>query len=146
MFRALRTVVLLLSALAIFGQANAAEWKEGTHYKKLDTPVRTDSGSRVALFDALAGERRPLNDGESLAEFVAGYGVDREEFLDSYNSFGVNARMQQAQAKIRGARVTGTPTMLVNGKYTVSASMAGSLEGVLEVVDYLVAREHAASE
>jgi thiol:disulfide interchange protein DsbA len=211
MFRALRTVVLLLSVLAIFGQANAAEWKEGTHYKKLDTPVRTDSGSRVevvevfwygcphcynfkplaesweakapdyvdyvripaalgrswepharafyaleainaldklhdALFDALAGERRPLNDGESLAEFVAGYGVDREEFLDSYNSFGVNARMQQAQAKIRGARVTGTPTMLVNGKYTVSASMAGSLERVLEVVDYLVAREHAASE
>jgi len=211
MFRALRTVVLLLSVLAIFGQANAADWKEGTHYKKLDVPVRTDSGSRVevaevfwygcphcynfkplaesweakapdyvdyvripaalgrswepharafyaleainsldklhdALFDALAGERRPLNDGESLAEFVAGYGVDREAFLDSYNSFGVNARMQQAQAKIRGARVTGTPTMLVNGKYTVSASMAGSLEGVLEVVDYLVAREHAASE
>ena len=207
MFRALRTVVLLLSVLAVFGQANAADWKEGTHYKKLDTPVRTDSGSRVevvevfwygcphcynfkplaesweakapdyvdyvkipaalgrswepharafyaleatddldklhdALFDALAGERRPLNDGESLAEFVAGYGVDREEFLDSYNSFGVNARLQQAQAKIRGARVTGTPTMLVNGKYTVSASMAGSLERVLEVVDYLVAREH----
>tara|TARA_R110000868_G_scaffold57941_4_gene178737 strand:- start:1478 stop:2116 length:639 start_codon:yes stop_codon:yes gene_type:complete len=207
MFRALRTVVLLLSVLAVFGQANAADWKEGTHYKKLDTPVRTDSGSRVevvevfwygcphcynfkplaesweakapdyvdyvrlpaalgrswepharafyaleainaldklhdALFDALAGEHRPLNDGESLAEFVAGYGVDREEFLDSYNSFGVNARMQQAQAKIRGARVTGTPTMLVNGKYTVSASMAGSLERVLEVVDYLVAREH----
>tara|TARA_R110000824_G_scaffold79998_7_gene201437 strand:- start:546 stop:1184 length:639 start_codon:yes stop_codon:yes gene_type:complete len=207
MFRALRTVVLLLSVLAVFGQANAADWKEGTHYKKLDTPVRTDSGSRVevvevfwygcphcynfkplaesweakapdyvdyvrlpaalgrswepharafyaleainaldklhdALFDALAGEHRPLNDGESLAEFVAGYGVDREEFLDSYNSFGVNARLQQAQAKIRGARVTGTPTMLVNGKYTVSASMAGSLERVLEVVDYLVAREH----
>ncbi|WP_417544914.1 thiol:disulfide interchange protein DsbA/DsbL [Marinobacter sp.] len=207
MFRALRTVALLLSVFAVFGQANAADWKEGTHYKKLDTPVRTDSGSRVevvevfwygcphcynfkplaesweakapdyvdyvrlpaalgrswepharafyaleainaldklhdALFDALAGERRPLNDGESLADFVAGYGVDREEFLDSYNSFGVNARMQQAQAKIRGARITGTPTMLVNGKYTVSASMAGSLERVLEVVDYLVAREH----
>lgn len=211
MFRALRTVVLLLSALAVFGQVNAADWKEGTHYKKLDTPVRTDSGSRVevvevfwygcphcynfkplaesweakapdyvdyvkipaalgrswepharafyaleatddldklhdALFDALAGERRPLNDGESLADFVAGYGVDREAFLDSYNSFGVNARMQQAQAKIRGARITGTPTMLVNGKYTVSASMAGSLEGMLEVVDYLVAQEHSAAE
>jgi thiol:disulfide interchange protein DsbA len=70
--------------------------------------------------------------------------VDRDEFLNSYNSFGVNARMQQAQSKIRGARVTGTPTMLVNGKYTVSASMAGSLEAMLEVVDYLVAREHNA--
>ena len=51
MFRALRTVVLLLSVLAVFGQANAADWKEGTHYKKLDTPVRTDSGSRVEVVE-----------------------------------------------------------------------------------------------
>ncbi|WP_417538772.1 thiol:disulfide interchange protein DsbA/DsbL [Marinobacter sp.] len=210
MFRAFRTVGLLLAALAVFGQANADDWQEGVHYKKLDTPVRTDSGTDIevaevfwygcphcydfkplaeswevnapdyvnyvripaalgrswaphaqayyaleamnsldkvhdALFEALAGQRRPLNDGESLADFVAGYGVDREEFLNNYNSFGVNARMQQAQAKIRGARITGTPTMLVNGKYTVSASMAGSLEASLAVVDYLVEKERAAN-
>jgi len=209
MFRALRTVGLLLAALAVFGQANAADWKEGTHYKKLDTPVRTDSGSGIevaevfwygcphcynfkplaenweanapddvnyvripaalgrswepharafyaleamnsldkvhdALFEALAGQRRPLNDGESLADFVAEHGVDHDEFLNNYNGFGVNARMQQAQSKIRGARVTGTPTMLINGKYTTSASMAGSLESTLEVVDYLVEKERAA--
>jgi len=210
MFRAFRTVGLLLAALAVFGQANADDWQEGVHYKKLDTPVRTDSGTDIevaevfwygcphcydfkplaesweanapdyvnyvripaalgrswaphaqayyaleamnsldkvhdALFEALAGQRRPLNDGESLADFVAGYGVDRDEFLNNYNSFGVNARMQQAQAKIRGARITGTPTMLVNGKYTVSASMAGSLEASLAVVDYLVEKERAAN-
>jgi len=96
-----------------------------------------------ALFDALAGERRPLNSGEALADFVSGYGVDGEEFLKNYNSFGVNAKMQQAQSKIRGARVTGTPTMLVNGKYRVTASMAGSHEATLEVVDYLIEQERA---
>jgi thiol:disulfide interchange protein DsbA len=94
-----------------------------------------------AFFEALAGERRQLNSGEALADFVAGYGVDGEEFLKNYNSFGVNARMQQAQSKIRGARVTGTPTMIVAGKYRVTASMAGSHEAVLEVVDYLVEQE-----
>ncbi len=99
-----------------------------------------------ALFEALAGERRPLNDGESLADFVAGHGVDPEEFLKNYNSFGVNAKMQQAQAKIRGARVTGTPTMLVDGKYTVTASMAGGHEAVLKVVDYLVEKENSAGQ
>ena len=99
-----------------------------------------------ALFDALAGERRPLNSPEALADFVADYGVDPEEFVSTYKSFGVNARMQKAQSKIRGARITGTPTMLVNGKYTVSASMAGSHEAVLEVVDYLVAKERGEVE
>ncbi|MCK2150870.1 MULTISPECIES: thiol:disulfide interchange protein DsbA/DsbL [Marinobacter] len=97
-----------------------------------------------ALFDALAGERRQLNTPEALADFVAGHGVDGEAFLKNYQSFGVNARMQQAQAKIRGARITGVPTMLINGKYKVSASMAGSHEAVLDVVDYLVAKEREA--
>ncbi|WP_303292994.1 MULTISPECIES: thiol:disulfide interchange protein DsbA/DsbL [Marinobacter] len=99
-----------------------------------------------ALFDALAGERRPLNTPEALADFVAGYGVDAEKFLENYNSFGVRARVQQAQAKIRGARITGTPTMLVDGKYVVSASMAGSHENTLKVVEYLAEKERSGSE
>ena len=96
-----------------------------------------------ALFEALAGERRPLNSGEALADFVAEHDVDGEEFLKNYNSFGVDSKMQKAQSKIRGARVTGTPTMIVNGKYRVTASMAGGHEAVLEVVDYLVEQERA---
>lgn len=97
-----------------------------------------------ALFDALAGERRQLNTPEALADFVAGYGVDPQEFVNTYKSFGVNARFQQAQSKIRGARITGVPTMLVNGKYKISASTAGGHEAMLEVVDYLVEQERAA--
>jgi len=99
-----------------------------------------------ALFDALAGERRPLNTPEALADFVAGYGVNAEKFLENYNSFGVRARVQQAQVKIRGARITGTPTMLVDGKYVVSASMAGSHENTLKVVEYLAEKERSGSE
>lgn len=99
-----------------------------------------------ALFDALAGERRPLNTPEALADFVAGYGVNAEKFLENYNSFGVRARVQQAQAKIRGARITGTPTMLVDGKYVVSASMAGSHENTLKVVEYLAEKERSGAE
>ncbi|KEF30820.1 MAG: thiol:disulfide interchange protein DsbA/DsbL [Gammaproteobacteria bacterium] len=211
MIRALGMAVVVAMAVAFSGLASAEPWVEGTHYKKLDTPVRTESDKGVevaeifwygcphcynfkplaeaweakapdyvnyvripaalgrswephakafyaleamgqreavhdALFDALAGEHRPLNDGESLADFVSGYGVDPEVFLNNYNSFGVNARMQQAQAKVRGARVTGTPTMLVNGKYLVTASMAGGHEAVLKVLDYLVEKEHAAGQ
>lgn len=211
MFRSFRLAFLAILALGVSGLANAAQWQEGVHYNRLDTPVRTSSESGVevaevfwygcphcynfkplveewaanapeyvnfvkipaalgrswephayafyaleamgqrekvhdALFDALAGERRPLNTPEALADFVAQYGVDREAFLDHYKSFGVNARVQKAQSKIRGARITGTPTMLVNGKYTVSASMAGSHEAVLDVVDYLVAKERGEVE
>lgn len=209
MIRTFGTAAFLAAVFAFSAPASAETWEEGTHYQKLDTAVRTDSGDKIevaevfwygcphcynfkpvveaweegladdvafvmmpaalgrswepharayyaleamgdldkvhdALFDALAGERRPLNTPEALADFVAGYDVDAETFLKNYESFGVNARMQQAQAKIRGARITGVPTMLVNGKYKVSASMAGSHEAALEVVDYLVAQERGA--
>lgn len=99
-----------------------------------------------ALFEAIAGEQRPLNTPEALADFVAQHGVDPQEFLATYNSFGVNAKYQKAQAKIRGARITGVPTMLVNGKYKVSGSTAGSHQKVLEVVDYLIEKERATLE
>lgn len=208
MIRTLGAATILAAMFAFGAPASAETWEEGTHYQKLDTPVRTDDNGKIevaevfwygcphcynfkpvveaweddmaddvefvlmpaalgrswepharafyaldamgelhkvhdALFEALAGERRPLNSPEALADFVAGHGVDAEAFLKNYQSFGVNARMQQAQSKIRGARITGVPTMLVNGKYKVSASMAGSHEATLEVVDYLVAKERA---
>jgi hypothetical protein len=34
--------------------------------------------------------------------------------------------------------------MVVNGKYRVDGRMAGSNEGMLEVVDFLIAKEKAA--
>ena len=49
MFRSFRMVFLLLLALSVSGLANAAEWKEGTHYNRLDNPVRTDSDSGVEV-------------------------------------------------------------------------------------------------
>ena len=39
--------------------------------------------------------------------------------------------------------VRGTPTVIVNGKYRVSGSLAGSNENVIKVVEALVERERA---
>lgn len=104
---------------------------------------KLNSTTHDALFDALARDHKPLNTPEALADFLSNYDVDKDAFIKTYNSFGVNAKIQQDQALLRGARVTGVPTMLVDGKYTVSAATAGSHEKMLEVVDYLVKKERA---
>ena len=49
MFRSFRAVFLLLLALSVPGLASAAQWKEGTHYERLDTPVATNSQSGVEV-------------------------------------------------------------------------------------------------
>ena len=94
-----------------------------------------------AFFQALAGERKSLNSASELADFVAEQGVDRDAFLKAYNSFGVKAQMERAMSVLRGAQVTGTPTVLVAGKYRTSPGMAGGYEEALAVVSYLVEKE-----
>lgn len=93
------------------------------------------------LFVAVQVRKLPLNDAEQLADFFAGYGVDRQAFLQTYRSFGVEARLQRSKDLIRRYGITGVPAVIVNGKFVVNAESAGSLEKIFEVVDFLVSRE-----
>lgn len=97
-----------------------------------------------AMFDALARDHKQLNTPEAIGAFLTDYGVDKDAFVKAFDSFGVNAKMQQAQSRVRAARITGVPTVIVNGKYKVSASTAGGHEQMIEVIDYLVAKERDA--
>jgi thiol:disulfide interchange protein DsbA len=53
--------------------------------------------------------------------------------------------VKQADARARTAKITGTPSMMVNGKYLVTARKAGSQAGMLEVAEFLIERERAAA-
>ena len=79
---------------------------------------------------------------ETLAEVFKRYGgVPEEDFLSVYDSFAVQSRVQQAQARVVAYRVTGIPTMIVSGKYRIDGRMAGSNNDMLKVVDHLVGLE-----
>lgn len=67
--------------------------------------------------------------------------VSEEDFTTVFSSFSVRSRVAQAKAKVRAYRVTGVPSMIVNGKYRIDGRMAGSNTRMLEVVDYLVKLE-----
>ena len=101
--------------------------------------------SHVAMMDSLWKERRQMRSMEEIAEFYAAYGVDPEKFLATSKSFAVDMRMKNEQKAVREAGVSGTPAMIVNGKYRISAGgSVGSYDTMLEIVDALVAREQAA--
>jgi thiol:disulfide interchange protein DsbA len=61
--------------------------------------------------------------------------------LATLNGPGVDAEMQRAYDFLERSGVEGTPTMIVAGKYRVTAPPAD----VLRIVDQLVARERAAA-
>jgi thiol:disulfide interchange protein DsbA len=98
----------------------------------------------MPLFTTLIVERKPLSSEAQIQALFTDYGVEAEAFSKAFNSFGVSSQVRQADARARSYQITGTPEMVVNGKYRVTASKAGSQAKMLEVVDYLVSKERAA--
>src|SRR5919106_3784505 len=93
------------------------------------------------LFKAIHEEKRTLDNESSLADFFAKYGVNKEEFSKTFNSFTVESKVRQAMHMVHQYGVNGVPAVIVSGKYQTSGSLAGSYEQLLKVIDYLVDKE-----
>lgn len=57
---------------------------------------------------------------DEIADFVAKQGVDRQKFLDSYDSFGVGSDVKRSNQMMKEYQIGGTPTLVVDGKYAIS--------------------------
>lgn len=98
----------------------------------------------LPLFQALNVDGKRLQSEKEIASLFAKHGVDREEFSKAFNSFGVNSMTRQANARARAAKITGTPEMMVNGKYRITTRKAGSQANMLKIADFLIEKERAA--
>lgn len=85
------------------------------------------------------GER--LTSTSDLAEFFAEYGVSEEEAERALKSFGVKSKVNQAGARIRGYQALGVPAIVVNGKYRIDTSTAGSWTNMLKITEFLIEKE-----
>ncbi len=96
----------------------------------------------AAVFDAIHQKRQLLTqtkDMAALAEQLAG--IDPKKFTEVFNSFTVKTRMKRAMTLAENYKVDGVPAFAVNGKYYTAPAMAGGNGGVLQVLDYLIAKE-----
>ena len=98
---------------------------------------------RRPLFEAIHLRKQPLDSKEELRKFFEKYGVTNDDFNKTYDSFAVQTLLRKSQVMQQRYGVRGTPTVIVNGKYRVSGSLAGSRENVIKVIEALVERERA---
>ena len=96
-----------------------------------------------AFFDAIHVDRQRLTNLDTIAEFVAGQGLDEQRFRDSYYSFEVDTQIRKNAKKEPRYGHRGVPAVVVNGKYLVSASKAGSNARMIQIMNFLVGRELA---
>lgn len=93
------------------------------------------------FFKAINKDKQRLDKKELIADFVEKNGVDRKAFLAEYDSFSVDGMARKAKKKIKAYQIQGVPSIVVNGKYLTSGSMAGSYDNMLKITNYLIAKE-----
>ena len=96
------------------------------------------------LFDAIQNKRQKLTSEDDLAKFFAAHGVKEEDFRAAFNSFLVDAKLRQAETMGPRYGITGVPTLVVNGKYRISANTAKSQENMIKVLNELIQQESQA--
>ena len=99
-----------------------------------------------ALFEEIHEHRNPTDHKEALAAFFERQGVDRTKFEPTYDSFTVESLVRKSVLMQQRYGITGTPSVVVNGKYRVTGRLAGSYNNVIAVVMALVDREYKAQQ
>ncbi|WP_158256726.1 thiol:disulfide interchange protein DsbA/DsbL [Pseudomonas sp. MYb185] len=97
--------------------------------------------THAAVFQAIHNQGQRLTDVSAMTKLLGQYGIDEDEFRKTWDSAGVTLKINQAKRLTRAYRATGVPTLIVNGKYRIEGSMAGSFEEMLKIADYLVEQE-----
>lgn len=102
------------------------------------------------VFYTIHVERRSLDTEASIVDFIAKQGVDKQKFLELFNSFGVQSKARRATQLQAAYQVDGVPMIAIDGRFLtapsiVSASIGNQPEpalhaATLQVMDALVAR------
>jgi thiol:disulfide interchange protein DsbA len=69
------------------------------------------------VFDALWKSGFQVNDIEQLGNLYLRLGVDREKFMSTASSMGIDAALNTATLKSKRLKLEGTPTIYVDGRY-----------------------------
>ncbi len=72
------------------------------------------------LYDAWNRDNQSLVQRDDIADFVARQGVNRQQFLDYYGSFSVQSEVKRSRQMMLQYHIEGTPTLVVDGKYSIT--------------------------
>ena len=106
------------------------------------------------VFDAMHQQHLRLSSDEQVFDWVAQMGIDRAKFIDTYRSFGIQAKVRRAGAMMDSYGVDRWPLVVVDGRFITSPSHAGAgapegtteaqqQQAALQVMDFLVAKAKA---
>lgn len=92
------------------------------------------------VYDNHHFDGKRLNEDKNLLDWLSSNGVDTVRFKQALDSHEITTRVEEARKMLDTYKVKGVPTMVVDGRYVTSASLAGGVKEMMNVLEFLVAR------
>ena len=92
------------------------------------------------LFDAIHKEKEfKHNDTKALINWIALEGkLDIKEVESAFNSFSMKAKLSRSFKIFKAIGATGVPTMIIDGKYFTSSTMAGGEQNAIDIMNFII--------
>jgi thiol:disulfide interchange protein DsbA len=78
-----------------------------------------------------------------MSEWAVRNGIARERWDTTYNSAAVQRKVEEAIELTRAYNVTGTPALVVDGRYLTSGNLSETLDGMIQILEGLIHRVRA---
>ena len=95
------------------------------------------------VFVAVHDKKLPLHQDKGFFDWAASKGLDRKKVEDTYNSFGVNSKMNRARQLAKNYNVQSVPVVFVDGKFQLSAEKVGTHASMPAAMNQLIAKARA---
>lgn len=90
------------------------------------------------VYDAIHRDKIDLAREDVLFDWIAKQGIDRQKFIDVYNSFSVQNQLARSTHFSKDYGLTGVPAIVVEGRYLTSGRMGGTPEDTIRTLDALI--------
>jgi thiol:disulfide interchange protein DsbA len=97
------------------------------------------------LFDAIHKQKvlNPTNEAATIDWITKQGGLDKKKVEEAFKSFSMNNKLNRAAQFFRSSGATGVPSLIIDGQFITSSTMAGGNPQALQVADYIIANIRA---
>ena len=91
-----------------------------------------------AAYRAIHVEKDALNSADATAAWATRNGVEPARWLAVYNSPETDRKIEASRQQTRAYGISGTPSLIVDGRYLTSSGMSESVPGVVGILEGLI--------
>jgi protein dithiol oxidoreductase (disulfide-forming) len=96
-----------------------------------------------AVFNEIHEKKDYLLTPDAQTKFLATLGVDKQKYMDAYNSFSTQSDLKRDTKLVEDYKIDGVPTIAIQGKYETGPATTNSLPGTIQVMDFIIAQVRA---